>query len=129
MKRIIFFAVIMLLAAGVVFAKDFEVKKKAGDFEVEAVIDTNPPTTGDNNITVTIKDAAGKPVTDAKVTIDYSMPAMPGMAAMNYKTDATQKGDAYKAVMNLSMSGPWNIVVKISRDGRRATMKFNIDAR
>jgi len=128
MKKIMVFTVIMLLAAGVVFAKDFEVKKKASDFEVEAVIDKNPPVVGDNNITVRIKDAAGKAVTDAKVVIDYSMPAMPGMAGMGYKTDATLKGEDYKAVMNLSMAGPWNIVVKISKGGKRASMKFNIDA-
>lgn len=129
MKRIFYITLMMLLAAGVVFAKDFEVKKKAGDFQVEAVIDKNPPVAGENNITVKIKDASGKAVTDAKVVVDYSMPAMPGMAAMNYKTDAALKGDEYKAVMNLTMSGAWNIAVKISRGGKRATMKFNIDAR
>ena len=28
---------------------------------------------------------------DAKVKIDYVMPAMPGMPAMNYKTDTDQR--------------------------------------
>jgi len=45
---------------------------------------------------------------------------MPGMPAMNYKADAVQKGDEYKAVMNLSMAGSWNIAVKISAGGRPA---------
>jgi hypothetical protein len=57
------------------------------------------------------------------------MPAMPGMPAMNYKTDADLKGSVYKGTMNLSMSGPWNIAVKISKAGKTSTAKFSIDAR
>lgn len=65
---------------------------------------------------------------DAKVKVECSMPAMPGMPAMNYKTDAELKGDVYKAKMNLAMSGSWNIAVKISRGGKITTVKFNVDA-
>jgi hypothetical protein len=119
----------VLLSAGVVFAKDYEVKKKAGEFDVVVTIDKNPPVTGDNNVTISIKDAGGKVVKDAKVVVDYSMPAMPGMPAMNYKADAVQKGDEYKAVMNLSMAGPWNIMVKISAGGKSGNMKFTVDAK
>ena len=36
----------------------------------------NFPVVGDNNVALTVKDAAGKEVSDAKVMIDYSMPAM-----------------------------------------------------
>jgi hypothetical protein len=57
------------------------------------------------------------------------MPAMPGMPPMNYKTDATVAGDEYKATLGLSMSGPWNVAVKITREGKTASMKFTIDAR
>ncbi len=92
-------------------------------------IDKNPPVVGDNNISIEIKDESGKYVTDAKVMVDYSMPAMPGMPAMNYKTDAAVSGSIYKAVMNLSMSGSWNIAVKITRAGKTSSAKFSIDAR
>jgi len=54
---------------------------------------------------------------------------MPGMPPMNYKTDAVLKGNEYRATMNLSMSGPWNIAIKITRAGKTSTAKFNIDAR
>ena len=128
MKRLAVFSLILLLIAGIAYAKDYEVKKKAGEYNVEVKIDKNPPVVGDNNIEIEIKDASGKYVTDAKVVVEYSMPAMPGMAAMNYKTDTELKGDAYKAKMNLSMSGPWNIAVKISRGGKITTVKFNVDA-
>ena len=73
-------------------------------------------------------DASGQYVTDATVKVDYSMPAMPGMPAMNYKTDASLSGRKYTAKMNLSMSGSWNIAVKITKGGKTSTVKFNVDA-
>ena len=128
MKRLAVFTLTLLLIGGIAYAKDYEVKKKAGEYDVEVKIDKNPPIVGDNNITIEIKDASGKYVTDAKVKVEYSMPAMPGMPAMNYKTDTELKGDEYKAKINLSMSGSWNVAVKITRSGKTATMKFNVDA-
>jgi hypothetical protein len=129
MKRILIFSLVMLLCAGIALAKDYEVSKKAGEYTVEIKIDKNPPVVGDNNIAIEVKDASGKYVTDAKVNVAYSMPAMPGMPPMNYKADTELKGNVYKATMNLSMSGPWNIAVKIARAGKTATAKFSIDAR
>lgn len=129
MKKLVAFTLILLLVAGIAYARDYEVKKKAGVYDVEVKIDKNPPIVGDNNVTVIIKEASGKYITDAKVAVHYSMPAMPGMPPMNYKTDAELKGTKYKATMNLSMSGPWNIAVKITRGGKTTTMRFNIDVR
>jgi hypothetical protein len=62
------------------------------------------------------------------VLVNYYMPPMPRMAPMNYTTDAKLKGKKYKATMNLIMSGPWVIAVKITLDGKTTTAKFNIDA-
>ncbi len=117
----------LLLTVGLAVAKDYEVNKKAGPFDVQVRIDRNPPVVGSNNMEVVVKEA-GKTVTDAKVRVDYSMPAMPGMPPMNYKTNADLQGDRFAATMNLSMSGPWNIAVKIKKDGKTSTVKFNIDA-
>lgn len=129
MKKITVVGLILLLIAGVAYAKDFEVKQKAGDYEVEVKIDKNPPVIGNNNVKVEIKDASRKYITDAKVIVEYSMPAMPGMPPMNYKTDAVLSGNEYKAKMNLSMKGPWNIAIKITKGGKTSTVKFNIDVR
>lgn len=129
MKRLAVFTLILLLAAGIAYAKDYEVTKKAGEYEVQIKIDKNPPVVGENNVTVVLKDSTGKYVIDAKVKIEYSMPAMPGMPAMNYKTDAELKRNVYNAKMNLSMSGAWNIAIKINRGGKTTTVKFNVDAR
>lgn len=128
MRKLAIFTLMLIFITGIAYAKDFEVKKKAGEYDVEVKIDKNPPVVGDNNMEIEIKDAAGKYVTDAKVKVDYGMPAMPGMPAMNYKTDAELKGNKYKATMNLSMSGAWNIAVKITKGGKTASAKFSVDA-
>ena len=122
-------AVAMLFISCIAYAKDYEVNKKAGEYDVMVRIDKNPPVVGDNNITIEIKDTSRKYVTDAKVVVEYSMPAMPGMPAMNYKTDTELKGNEYRAKMNLSMSGSWNIAVKITRAAKTSTMKFTVDAK
>lgn len=122
-------ASLILLIAGIAYAKDYEVKKNAGDYDVEIKIDKNPPSVGKNNMEIEIKDAAGKYVTDAKVNVEYSMPAMPGMPAMDYKTDAKlEEGYEYKATIDLSMSGSWNITVKITRGDKTSKVKFSVDA-
>ena len=129
MKKLVLIAIAFILVAGVAYAKDYEVVKKAGEFDVVVKIDKNPPVTGDNGVTVSVKDAGGKVVKDAKVVVDYSMPAMPGMPAMSYKADAARKGDLYAATMNLSMAGSWNVTVKISAGGKSGSVKFTVDAK
>ena len=127
MKRIMIIIAAVLLIAGLAYAKDYEVTKKAGGYKVIVKIDKNPPVVGDNNMKIDIKDASGKNVTDAKVKVEYSMPAMPGMPPMNYKTNAELKDTTYKAKINLSMAGPWNIAVKVTKGGKTNSIKFSID--
>jgi hypothetical protein len=120
-------AIIFAFTCGLAQAKDFEITKKAGDLAVVVKIDRNPPVTGINKMDIAIKDAAGKDVTDAAVAIDYTMPAMPGMGAMNYKTNAILKGVHYLATVNFSMAGPWSINIKINRGGKTQAVKLNVD--
>ena len=129
MKRIILILVVMafMMTYGMALAKDYELTKKAGDYNVQINIDKNPPVTGINKMTVAIKDVKGIVVNDATVAIDYGMPAMPGMGAMNYKADATVKGNSYLATINFSMSGPWFINIKITRGGKTQAVKLNVD--
>ena len=42
----------------------------------------SPPKTGDNTFEVMVKDAAGKPITDAEVTAMFFMPKMVAMPEM-----------------------------------------------
>ena len=120
---------VLMLSCGWAFAKDYEVTKKAGDYTVQIKIDKNPPVTGENKMDITIKDTTGKNVTNATVDIDYGMPAMPGMGAMNYKTTAGLKGDRYLATINFSMAGPSFINIKITRGGKSQLVKLNVDVK
>ena len=129
MKKTIVFMCVVLLVSGSAWAKDFTLNKKAGDLTVSVSIDKNPPVVGDNNIEISLKDDIGKDVTDAQVSIDYTMPAMPGMPAMKYKTNATLSGTTYRATLQLSMAGSWNVIVKINRQGNTVSAKFSVDAR
>jgi len=129
MKKLVLIICVLFLAVGLAYGKDYEMTKKAGEYTVLVSIDKNPPVTGKNNMAVGIKDGAGKDITDAVVGIDYGMPAMPGMPAMNYKTDAGLKDKRYVATVDFSMSGPWSVTVKITRGGKTQTVKLNVDVK
>jgi hypothetical protein len=120
---------VVLCSVGIVAAKEYEINKKAGDYTVLIKVDKNPPVAGKNNIEIAITDAYGKAVVDAKVVLTYSMPPMPGMAPMNYKTDAELKGNVYRAKVDYSMAGSWNNEVKIIREGKTVAVRFTIDAK
>ena len=127
MKKIVMFTLILLVSAGLVWAKEYEIQKKAGDLSVVVKMDKNPAVMGENGIVVTVKDAAGKEVTDAGVKAEYSMPAMPGMPAMSYGSVLALDKNTYQGKLNFSMSGPWNVVLKIVRGGKTVSTKFSVD--
>ena len=129
MKKFLMSCLILLVTVSVVYAKDYEVAKKAGDLNVVIRIDKNPPVAGTNNVEIGITDTSGKAITGAKVVLAYSMPAMTGMPPMNYKVDAVPAGNVYKARVNYSMSGSWNNEVKITHGGKAVSARFTIDAR
>ncbi len=128
MKRLMVLILGVILMSGLVYARDNVMTKKAGDYNVEVRLDKNPPVVGNNKMEIELTDASGRPVTDAKVIVNYSMPPMPGMPAANYKAIALLTGTKYAATLNLSMSGPWNIAVKIIKGGKTSGIKLNIDA-
>lgn len=127
--KVITLTFLLLVAFGTAHAGDYEITKKAGDYTVQIRIDKNPPVTGVNKMEIAIRDTAAKDVTDASIGIDYGMPAMPGMGAMNYKTNATMKGNRYLASVNFSMSGPWFVNIKINRAGKMQAVKLNVDVK
>jgi hypothetical protein len=122
-------AVSMVFTAGVALAKDYTVQKKAGDYTVDITMDKNPPVVGANNVEIVVTGKDGKAVTDAKVQVVASMPAMPGMPAAENKADAKPDGGKYKAKVDLSMGGSWNMSVRITQGTKTTTVKFTVDAR
>ena len=120
---------VLLLTASLVHARGYEAQKTVGGYEVVIRIDKNPPVLGDNQIEVEIKDASGKVVKDAEVLINYYMPPMPRMPPMNYTVAAAPDGTAYRAVMDLIMSGPWNIIIRAKIPDKAFRATFPVDVR
>ena len=120
--------IVLALMTGAAFAAN-TLTKNTGEYTVGLTMEKSPPVMGKNNVDVSVKDAKGAAVTDARVVVEYSMPAMPGMPAMSYKANADLKGDTYRAVIEPSMSGSWNVAVKISRGGKTETAKYTMDVK
>jgi hypothetical protein len=70
MRRFLLFSLTVLLMVGMAYGKSYEIKRRAGEYEAEVKIDRSPPVVGDNHIEIEVKDARGKPVTDAKVLVN-----------------------------------------------------------
>ncbi len=127
MGKAVVFVTIVFLMTGLAYAKEFQVKEKAGVYQVEFKIDNLR--VGANNVTIEVKDAAGKYVTDAKVAVKYSMPEGIDLPPMHFKSDMKLEGNAYKGKIKIPMPGSWATDVEITRDGKTSIMKkFYLEA-
>ena len=110
-------------------AGDYRVRKNAESISFDIAINRNPPVLGDNEIRIAIRDPQGNPVLDAEVLVNYYMPPMPRMPPMNYTVPAPLKGKEYRAIMDLIMTGPWNIITRARVQGKWVRVVFPIDVR
>jgi len=75
---------------------------------------------------VTVKDASGKPIDDAEVTVQFLMPAMPTMNMPAMKSDAKLSaagGGVYRGSGQVMMAGRWDVTVNVIRGGQRLGSK------
>jgi hypothetical protein len=72
---------------------------------------------GKQDLTVTFADTSGKPVDVGSAAVNFYMPAMGTMSAMNSPTTLTTTGTPgiYKASADIEMTGEWQ--AQISFDG------------
>ncbi len=132
MKKVLIAFLASVIAGLLLFgcSKGYEKATVAGDLTITLSVDRYPLVKGDNMLSVKAADASGKPVTDAAVSVRYYMPAMPGMAPMDFNTQAMLKGDRYAFSANVPREGGWKAEVSVARPGKpAATATFNIDAR
>jgi Cu(I)/Ag(I) efflux system membrane fusion protein len=86
----------------------------------------DPPRTGDNQLEATVKDASGKPIDDAEVSVQFFMPAMPTMNMPAMKSDARLApagGGLYRGSGQVLMAGRWDAIVTVVRGGQRLGTK------
>lgn len=90
--------------------------------KVEITTKPSPLRKGANQVLVTVHDSAGRPVTDAQVSVVFFMPAMPamGMSAMREAAKAKPVADgSYTAEINLPSGGTWTVTVVANRGGKQ----------
>ena len=86
----------------------------------------DPPKTGDNQLEATVKDANGKPVDDADVSVQFFMPAMPTMNMPAMRNEAKLSpagGGVYRGMGQVLMAGRWDATVTVMRGGQRLGTK------
>jgi uncharacterized GH25 family protein len=97
----------------------------SGPVEITFKTDPDPAKTGDNVLEVMVMQD-GKPVSDAAVSAEFYMPAMPAMkmAEMRSKADLSSAGDGvYRGNGQVMMAGNWEVTVMAMRNGQELGSK------
>ena len=76
---------------------------------------------GDNTLNIAVTNAAGKPVTAAKVTARVAMTSM-DMGTAFPAVKETGKGH-YTSTVSFSMAGPWRVTLKVAAPGQKPETK------
>jgi multidrug efflux pump subunit AcrA (membrane-fusion protein) len=104
-------------------------KMSAPSATIDMSSEPDPPARGKNKLIVTLKDAAGKPLAGAQISITYYMAAMPsmGMAAIKAQSALTDQGDGtYSGTIDLQSGGTWLVTISATKDGQSlANKQFN----
>jgi hypothetical protein len=132
MKKACLVGLVVVLSMSVLAgcSKGYESQKTVGDLAMTLKVDRYPLVKGDNTLSVQIAEKSGKAVTDAAVAARYYMPSMPGMAPMEFNTQAAVKGSGYSFAANIPMEGGWKIDVTVTQPGKTpVNVTFNVDAR
>jgi len=128
MKKALFFLFSAIFLVGTLYAAEYEIVKEVDDLRVKILMDNDPPAKGKNTMRIILTDSEGKPVTKARIKVDYSMPPMENMPTMIYKTRAKFNGEIYRATVNFSMAGRWDIHVNVKRPGKSlAKVSFSVN--
>ncbi len=86
----------------------------------------NPPRKGENTLLIKLTRPTGPPLTGAKVTVTFYMPAMPamGMGAMNTTTTLSDEGNgSYRGTGSLGSGGTWQVTITAEKNGQTIATK------
>jgi hypothetical protein len=94
-------------------------------YAVTLAADPAPPVVGDGALSVTLRDAAGRPVDNAQLTIEANM-SHAGMTPV-MANSAVGKDGVYRVPLTWTMAGDWYVDVKfILPDGQKITRRFPV---
>lgn len=86
---------------------------------------------GDQEVTLAFADSSGKPVDVGAVSLNFHMPAMGSMAAMNDAVTFTTTGTpgVYNGKVNISMAGEWQGQLAYEGPAGKGKTTFSVTAR
>jgi hypothetical protein len=92
-------------------------------YVVTLAADPAPPVVGDAAVSVTLRDAAGRPVENAQLAIEANM-SHAGMTPVMANSAAGKDG-VYRVPLTWTMAGDWVVDVKFTLpDGQKITRRF-----
>jgi hypothetical protein len=96
---------------------------RVGELTVTLAGDDGVLRHGDADLTVTFRDSAGKAVDVGSASLNFHMPAMGSMAAMNDAASltTTREPGVYRAKVRLEMAGEWQ--AQLAYEGPRGQGK------
>jgi hypothetical protein len=99
--------------------------QNVGDLNVSIALSPYPPVGWQEGaFDITLTDGQGLPITDAKITLDLTMPAMP-MPPNTLEAQHTGSGLFHSTGM-FTMRGLWKIEVIIERGGKKQSVFFEV---
>ena len=86
---------------------------------------------GDQEVMLTFTDASGKPVDVGAVSLNFHMPAMGGMAAMNDAATftTTNTPGVYRGKVNIGMAGEWQAQLAYEGSAGKGKTTLSVTAR
>ena len=103
-----------------------------GGVEITFTTEPDPPKMGDNTLEAMVM-SGGQPVTDAEVSVEFFMAAMPSMnmPEMRNKVDLKHEGGGrYRGMGNVMMAGAWDATVSVKRGGQEiGSRKLSVTAK
>ena len=86
--------------------------------------------TGANDFTLTFADASGKPVDVGAASVNFFMPSMGSMAAMNDAAALTTSGTpgVYKGNVKLQMTGEWQVQIAFEGSAGKGKLALPVTA-
>lgn len=86
----------------------------AGQYRLKLGLSPQQPQVGKNRLSMELRDAAGRPVTGARLRALAEMPAMGAMPAMRAQATVVEEGAGrYTAELELPMAGEWPLAVDV----------------
>ncbi|HYE15471.1 MAG TPA: FixH family protein [Pyrinomonadaceae bacterium] len=134
MKKLIALCIataLLAAAAACGSGEDKEIKSgKVGNLTVSISNPQGVLKHGDQEFTVTFKDASGKPVDVGSASLNFYMPAMGAMPVMNDPATLTTTSTpgVYRAKVRLQMAGEWQAQVAYEGAAGAAKGSFPVTA-